>query len=67
MQQCYMIFGAWFFQWLIKPEPHYGGGIVINPELNHGLKGWTALGGAKVEHQESRVKWQINQNIESKN
>ncbi|XP_022897759.1 uncharacterized protein LOC111411460 [Olea europaea var. sylvestris] len=39
---------------LVKPEEaHYGGGIVVNPELNHGLKGWTTLGNAKVELQES--------------
>ncbi|CAI9769997.1 unnamed protein product [Fraxinus pennsylvanica] len=39
---------------LAKPEEaHYGGGIVVNPELNHGLKGWTIFGDGKVEHQES--------------
>ncbi|KAL2479576.1 Glycosyl hydrolase family 10 protein [Abeliophyllum distichum] len=39
---------------LAKPEEaHYGGGIVVNPELNQRLKGWTTLGNAKVEIQES--------------
>ncbi|CAI9769998.1 unnamed protein product [Fraxinus pennsylvanica] len=43
------------FQCLTKPEEaHYGGGIVLNPELNLGLKGWTIFGDAKVEHQKSK-------------
>lgn len=25
-------------------KPQYGGGIIINPEFNHGQKGWTAFG-----------------------
>ncbi|KAL3814316.1 hypothetical protein ACJIZ3_015584 [Penstemon smallii] len=40
---------------LDKPlGPQYGGGIVVNPELNHGLKGWRTFGEAKIEHQESK-------------
>ncbi|KAL2490874.1 Glycosyl hydrolase family 10 protein [Abeliophyllum distichum] len=40
---------------LAKPmEPQYAGGMVINPELEHGLKGWTTFGQAKIEHQESK-------------
>ncbi|KAI3448187.1 hypothetical protein Pfo_004852, partial [Paulownia fortunei] len=39
---------------LAKPlGAQYGGGIVVNPELDEGLKGWTTFGDAKVEHGES--------------
>ncbi|CAA2967304.1 SRSF kinase 1-like [Olea europaea subsp. europaea] len=39
---------------LAKPmEPQYSGGMVLNPELEHGLNGWTPFGDAKLEHQES--------------
>lgn len=42
------------FQCLAKPLiPQYKGGIVVNPELNEGLKGWTTFGDAKVHHVES--------------
>ncbi|KAK9286518.1 hypothetical protein L1049_014916 [Liquidambar formosana] len=34
-------------------KPQYGGGIVVNPELNHGLSGWSTFGGAKIEHRVS--------------
>ena len=34
-------------------KPQYNGGIIQNPELDDGLKGWTAFGGAKIEHRES--------------
>ncbi|CAI9769166.1 unnamed protein product [Fraxinus pennsylvanica] len=34
-------------------EPQYSGGMVLNPELEHGLKGWTPFGDAKLEQQES--------------
>ncbi|XP_022952795.1 uncharacterized protein LOC111455386 [Cucurbita moschata] len=38
---------------LSKPEEaQYKGGIVENPELNDGLKGWLAFGRAKIEHRE---------------
>lgn len=33
-------------------KPLYGGGIVLNPELNVGLEGWRAFGDAKVQHRE---------------
>ncbi|XP_022725061.1 uncharacterized protein LOC111281644 [Durio zibethinus] len=33
-------------------KPLYGGGIVLNPELNVGLEGWHAFGGAKMKHIE---------------
>ncbi|XP_052180439.1 endo-1,4-beta-xylanase 5-like [Diospyros lotus] len=40
---------------LANPEkPQYGGGVVVNPELNHGLKGWTAKGNARIEQRESQ-------------
>ncbi|XP_020215054.1 endo-1,4-beta-xylanase 5 [Cajanus cajan] len=34
-------------------KPLYNGGIIQNPELNNGLQGWTAFGGAIIEHRES--------------
>lgn len=41
-------------QCLANPQkPQYNGGIIQNPELNDGLKGWTAFRGAKIEHRES--------------
>ncbi|KAM1349203.1 hypothetical protein PS2_003321 [Malus domestica] len=40
---------------LEKPhKPQYSGGIVVNPELKHGLKGWSAFGNAKLQHRESQ-------------
>ncbi|KAL0348297.1 UNVERIFIED_CONTAM: Endo-1,4-beta-xylanase 5 [Sesamum angustifolium] len=39
---------------LAKPlRPQYDGGIVVNPELKDGLKGWTTFGDGKVEHGQS--------------
>ncbi|KAK4405158.1 Endo-1,4-beta-xylanase 5-like [Sesamum angolense] len=41
---------------LAKPlRPQYDGGIVVNPELKDGLKGWTTFGDAKVEHGQSSM------------
>ncbi|CAK9315717.1 unnamed protein product [Citrullus colocynthis] len=38
---------------LVKPEDaQYKGGIVENPELNDGLKGWFPFGGSKIELRE---------------
>ena len=35
---------------LEKPlRPLYGGGMILNPDLNDGLKGWFVSGGAKIE------------------
>ncbi|XP_042515955.1 endo-1,4-beta-xylanase 5-like [Macadamia integrifolia] len=34
-------------------KPQYGGGIIKNPELNHGLSGWSVFGQAKIEHRSS--------------
>ncbi|KAK0604612.1 hypothetical protein LWI29_017473 [Acer saccharum] len=34
-------------------KPQYGGGIIVNPKLNHGLKGWSTFGKAKIQHRES--------------
>jgi hypothetical protein len=32
-------------QCLAEPlEPHYGGGVIVNPDFNAGLKGWTVFG-----------------------
>ncbi|KHG22781.1 Sulfhydryl oxidase 1 [Gossypium arboreum] len=33
-------------------KPLHGGGIILNPELNMGLKGWQAFGDAKIEQRE---------------
>ncbi|XP_010691571.3 endo-1,4-beta-xylanase 5 [Beta vulgaris subsp. vulgaris] len=30
-------------------KPQYDGGIIVNPEINDGLKGWTTHGGVKIE------------------
>lgn len=39
-----------FFQCLAEPlKPQYDGGIIVNPEINDGLKGWTTHGGVKIE------------------
>ncbi|VVA30118.1 PREDICTED: endo-1 4-beta-xylanase [Prunus dulcis] len=39
---------------LAKPhKPQYNGGIIVNPELNHGLNGWSSFGNAKIQHRES--------------
>ncbi|KAK2429958.1 Glycosyl hydrolase superfamily protein [Trifolium repens] len=41
---------------LAQPQkPLYNGGIIENPELNDGLKGWTTFGDAKIEHRESSL------------
>ncbi|MCD7460336.1 hypothetical protein HAX54_043329 [Datura stramonium] len=34
-------------------KPQYNGGIVVNPEFNNGLNGWTLLGDAKIENNVS--------------
>nr|XP_011457855.1 PREDICTED: uncharacterized protein LOC101310958 [Fragaria vesca subsp. vesca] len=40
---------------LANPQkPKYGGGIIMNPEFNNGLKGWSSFGNAKLEHKESQ-------------
>ncbi|KAJ9551969.1 hypothetical protein OSB04_016014 [Centaurea solstitialis] len=36
-------------------KPQYGGGIVLNPELNDGEKGWTSFGNAKLQVQSSET------------
>ncbi|CAN6687942.1 unnamed protein product [Malus baccata var. baccata] len=39
---------------LVKPhKPQYRGGIIVNPELNLGVKGWSTFGNAKIQHRES--------------
>ncbi|XP_059647892.1 endo-1,4-beta-xylanase 5-like [Cornus florida] len=35
-------------------KPQYGGGMVVNPELDEGLEGWNTFGDAKVETRISR-------------
>ncbi|KAI6701480.1 hypothetical protein NL676_015804 [Syzygium grande] len=34
-------------------KPQYNGGIIKNPELNHGLRAWSTFGNAKVDHRVS--------------
>ncbi|XP_050363607.1 endo-1,4-beta-xylanase 5-like [Argentina anserina] len=34
-------------------KPQYDGGIIVNPELNEGLNGWTTFGNATIEHRKS--------------
>ncbi|GAU32563.1 hypothetical protein TSUD_218210 [Trifolium subterraneum] len=34
-------------------KPLYNGGIIQNPELNDGLKGWIPFGDSTIEHRES--------------
>ncbi|KAK9941869.1 hypothetical protein M0R45_007562 [Rubus argutus] len=34
-------------------RPQYGGGIMVNPEFNDGLKGWSSFGNAVIQHRES--------------
>ncbi|KAL7125219.1 hypothetical protein ABFS83_14G102600 [Erythranthe nasuta] len=34
-------------------KPQYNGGIVVNPELNEGLYGWTSVGDANIKHGKS--------------
>ncbi|XP_021892362.1 uncharacterized protein LOC110810472 isoform X2 [Carica papaya] len=39
-------------QCLENPQKaQYGGGIITNPELNQGLKGWSTFGDAKIQHR----------------
>ncbi|XWS68133.1 hypothetical protein CRYUN_Cryun04dG0064300 [Craigia yunnanensis] len=33
-------------------KPQYGGGIIKNPDLNGGLRGWSTFGNAKMENRE---------------
>jgi hypothetical protein len=36
-------------QCLAEPlEPHYGGGLIVNPDFNAGLQGWSAFGYGRV-------------------
>lgn len=45
----------WQPQCLLNPhKAQYGGGIIKNPELNKGLKGWSTFGNAKIEQRVSR-------------
>ncbi|KAI3702324.1 hypothetical protein L6452_28058 [Arctium lappa] len=52
-------------------KPQYDGGIVVNPELNDGDKGWTSLGNAKLRIRRSdtgngfAVAYQRNQSFDS--
>ncbi|KAK3035724.1 hypothetical protein RJ639_033426 [Escallonia herrerae] len=44
-----------FFQCLVNPlKPQYDGGIVVNPQLNSGLKGWSTFGHSLIEKRVSK-------------
>ncbi|XP_050366316.1 endo-1,4-beta-xylanase 5-like [Argentina anserina] len=32
-------------------KPKYGGGIIMNPEFDNGLRGWSSFGNAKLQHR----------------
>lgn len=52
-------------------KPQYEGGIIVNPELKDGLKGWTSFGTAKLQLRTSEtgdefiVAYQRNQSFDS--
>ncbi|KAL5561382.1 hypothetical protein UlMin_031129 [Ulmus minor] len=53
----FLIIIKFFFQFQCLESPHkpqYGGGIIVNPEFNEGLKGWSSFGEAKIQHIESQ-------------
>ena len=35
-------------------EALYGGGIIVNPKLNHNIKGWKAFGQGHIEERISK-------------
>jgi hypothetical protein len=35
-------------------KPQYGGGILVNPDFNKNLDGWTSFGYANVMHKVSK-------------
>lgn len=37
-------------------KAQYNGGIIVNPEINEGLKGWTTHGGVRIEARSSNNK-----------
>lgn len=42
-------------QCLAEPRrAHYGGGLIVNPEFNRGLEGWTAFGQGAVREATSK-------------
>ncbi|GER36378.1 Endo-1,4-beta-xylanase C, partial [Striga asiatica] len=52
--RCLMITHLQTRQCLATPlRSQYDGGIVVNPEFNEGLKGWTQFGDINIEHQQS--------------
>lgn len=53
-----LIYNVFFFFWqcLAMPEEaQYKGGIIENPELNDGTKGWSVFGSSKIEHRETKA------------
>ena len=41
-------------QCLAEPlEPHYGGGVIVNPDFSAGLKGWSVFGYGTVDEATS--------------
>lgn len=43
-------------QCLVEPQrAQYGGGIIVNPDFNQGLEGWTAYGQGEIEERISEA------------
>jgi hypothetical protein len=43
-------------QCLVEPQrAEYGGGIIVNPDFNYSLEGWTAYGLGEVEERVSKA------------
>jgi hypothetical protein len=54
LEDSFSLFLMVWFQCLENPlRPQYNGGIIVNPELNDGLRAWSTFGDAKTEHRES--------------
>lgn len=37
-------------------KAQYNGGIIVNPEINDGLNGWTTHGGVRIESRASKTR-----------
>jgi len=43
-------------QCLVEPQrAQYGGGMIVNPEFNHSLEGWTVFGQGEIEERISKA------------
>ena len=61
IRQCISFFMTPFAKILIKQclveaqRAQYGGGIIVNPEFNHSLEGWTMFGQGEIEERISKA------------